>query len=58
MAELEANQAMVEEHSAADGEQTVTEIPGGASFTHPHYEDATEHLRDRWRGLKGTWGSR
>ncbi len=58
MAELEANQAMVEEHSAAEGGETVTEIPGGASFTHPHYEDATEHLRDRWRNLKETWGPR
>ena len=58
MAELEANQAMAEEHSAAEGEATVTEIPGGATFTHPHYEDATEHLRDRWRKLKEGWESR
>jgi hypothetical protein len=55
MAELEANQAMAEEHSAADGEQTVTEFPGGATFAHPHYEDATKHLRERWRNLKETW---
>ena len=55
MAELERNQAMAEEHSAADGEETVTEIPGGATFTHPHYEDATKHLRERWRNLKETW---
>jgi hypothetical protein len=55
MAELEANQAMAEEHSAAEGEQTVTELPGGATFTHPHYEDATLHLRERWRKLKGGW---
>jgi hypothetical protein len=57
MAELEANQAMAEEHSAADGEQTVTEFPGGATFTHPHYEDATKHLREQWHNLKETWGS-
>lgn len=56
MAELEANQVMAEEHSVADGGATVTEIPGGASFTHPHYEDVAEHLRDRWRDLKETWG--
>ena len=56
MAELEANQAMAEEHSAADGEQTITEFPGGATFTHPHYEDATKHLREQWRNLKETWG--
>jgi hypothetical protein len=55
MAELERNQAMAEEHSAADGEETVTEIPGGATFTHPHYEDTTKHLRERWRNLKETW---
>ncbi len=55
MAELERNQAMAEEHSAADGEETVTEIPGGATFTHPHYEDATKHLRERWRNLKERW---
>jgi hypothetical protein len=58
MAELEANQAMAEEHSAADGEETMTHIPGGASFTHPHYEDATKHLRDMWRNLKETWETR
>jgi hypothetical protein len=55
MAELEANQAMAEEHSAAEGEQSVTELPGGATFTHPHYEDATWHLRERWRKLKDGW---
>lgn len=55
MAELEANQAMAEEHSAAVGEETVTELPGGATLTHPHYEDATKHLRNRWRELKQTW---
>ena len=58
MAELEANQAMAEEHSAAEGEATVTEIPGGATFTHPHYEDAAEHLRERWRKLKEGWEPR
>jgi len=55
MTELEANQAMAEEHSAAEGEETVTELPGGATFTHPHYEDATHHLRERWRELKKGW---
>jgi hypothetical protein len=55
MAELEANQALAEEHSAADGKQTVTELPGGATFTHPHYEDATKHLRERWCKLKKIW---
>ena len=55
MAELERNQAMAEEHSAADSEETVTEIPGGATLTHPHYEDTTKHLRERWRNLKETW---
>ncbi len=55
MAELEATQAMAEEHSAVEGEETVTEIPGGATFTHPHYEDATRHLRERWRELKEGW---
>jgi len=55
VAELEANQAMAEEHSAGDGEHTVTELPGGATFTHPHYEDATKNLRERWRYLKQTW---
>ncbi len=58
MAELEANQAMAEEHSAAEGEATVTEVPGGATFTHPHYEDATKHLRERWRKLKEGWEPR
>jgi hypothetical protein len=57
LAEVERNQAMAEEHSAADGEQTVTEMPGGATFTHPHYEDATNDLRERWRKLKETWRS-
>ncbi len=55
MAELEANQAMAEEHSTMEEEATVTEMPGGATFTHPHYEDATRHLRDQWQKLKGTW---
>lgn len=55
MAELERNQSMSEEHSAAAGEQTVTEMPGGPTFTHPHYEDATKDLRERWRNLKETW---
>jgi hypothetical protein len=55
MADLEANQAMAEEHSAAEGEETVTQLPGGATFTHPHYEDATRHLRERWRKLQGEW---
>lgn len=32
MAELEANQAMAEEHSVADGEETVTQLPGGRSL--------------------------
>jgi hypothetical protein len=58
MAELEANQAMAEEHSAAAGEQTVTEMPGGATFTHPHYDDATKDLRERWRNLKEMWEAR
>ena len=58
MAELEANKAMAEEHSSANGEETVTQLPGGATFTHPHYEDATKHLRDRWRNLKETWRPR
>jgi hypothetical protein len=58
MAELERNQAMAEEHSAADGEETVTEIPGGTTFMHPHYEDATKDLRERWRKLKETWEAR
>lgn len=57
MAELEANQAMAEEHSVADGEETVTQLPGGAILTHPHYEDATKLLRERWRDLKGRWES-
>lgn len=57
MAELEANQAMAEEHSVADGEETVTQLPGGATLTHPHYEDATKLLRERWRDLKGRWES-
>jgi hypothetical protein len=58
MAELERNQAMAEEHSAADAEQTVTEMPGGATFAHPHYEDATKDLRERWRNLKEMWEAR
>ncbi|MEW6636139.1 MAG: hypothetical protein AB1425_04910 [Actinomycetota bacterium] len=55
MAELEANQALAEEHSAVEGDHTVTQMPGGATFTHPHYEDATRKLRERWRVLKDTW---
>lgn len=55
MAELEANQAMAEEHSVVEQEATVTQIPGGATFTHPHYEDATTHLRSRWHSLKAAW---
>ena len=58
MAELEATQAMAEEHSVTEDRATVTVMPGGATFTHPHYEDATAHLRERWRGLKGTWDTR
>ena len=58
MAELEANEAMAQEHSAAEGEATVTQMPGGTTFTHPHYEDATKHLRERWRKLKETWEAR
>ncbi len=58
MAELEANQAMAEEHSMAEEETTVTKVPGGATFTHPHYEDATRHLRERWRELKEKWETR
>lgn len=58
MAELEANEAMAEEHSVAEGEATRTEMPGGATFTHPHYEDASHHLRERWRALKETWDDR
>jgi hypothetical protein len=58
MAELEANEAMAEEHSVVEGEATVTQMPGGATFTHPHYEDATKHLRERWRELKETWEAR
>lgn len=58
MAELEANQAMAEEHSAPEGEETITQLPGGATFTHPHYEDATEHLRERWHELKEGWEPR
>jgi hypothetical protein len=33
-------------------------VPGKGTFTHPHYEDATHHLRERWRELKGTWQAR
>ena len=55
MAELEANQAMAEEHSVTEDRVTVTVMPGGATFTHPHYEDATRHLRERWRKLQGEW---
>jgi hypothetical protein len=45
MAELEATQAMGEEHSVTEDRVTVTVMPGGATFTDPHYEDATGHLR-------------
>ncbi len=55
MAELEANEAMAQEHSMVEGEATVTQVPGGATFTHPHYEDATKHLRERWHELKARW---
>jgi hypothetical protein len=58
MAGLEANEAMVQEHSVAEGEATVTQMPGGATFTHPHYEDATHHLRERWHELKERWQAR
>lgn len=58
MAELEANEAMAQEHSVAEGDITVTEVPGGPTFTHPHYEDATHDLRERWRELKGRWQAR
>ena len=58
MAELEATQAMAEEHSVAEDRETVTVMPGGSTFTHPHYQDATGHLRERWRGLKGKWDTR
>jgi hypothetical protein len=51
---LERNQAMAEEHSRVDGEHTETEVPGGANFTHPHYEDSTERLREWWHELKET----
>ena len=54
MAELEANEAMVREHSVAEGDITMMEMPGKGTFTHPHYEDVTHHLRERWRELKGT----
>ena len=58
MAELEANEAMAQEHSVAEGEATVTQMPGGTTFTHPHYEDATHHLRERWHELKERWQAR
>ena len=58
MAELEANQALAEEFSVTEGEETVTRMPGGTTLTHPHYEDATRHLRERWRELKGSWKTR
>ncbi|QYJ16051.1 hypothetical protein Rxycam_01882 [Rubrobacter xylanophilus DSM 9941] len=58
MAELEASEALAEEHSSVEGEVTVTEFPGGPTFTHPHYEDATRHLRERWRRLRGDWPRR
>lgn len=57
MAELEANQAMAEEHSVVEQEATVTQMPGGATFTHPHYEDATRHLRNQWHSLKAAWAA-
>ena len=49
---------MAEEHSVTEDRVTVTVMPGGSTFTHPHYEDATGHLRERWRGLKGKWDTR
>ena len=55
MAEIEANEAMVGEHSSVEGGETVTKIPGGATFTHPNYEDASRHLRRRWSALKRRW---
>jgi hypothetical protein len=55
MAELEANEAMAGEHSRVEGDVTVTELPGGPTFTHPHYEDATRQLRERWRTLRDRW---
>ena len=58
MAELEANEAMVEEHSVAEGDITITQVSGRGAFTHPHYEDATHHLRERWREWKGGWQAR
>jgi hypothetical protein len=58
MAELEATQAMAEEYPVAEDKVTVTVMPGEATFTHPHYEDATGHLRMRRRSLKATWATR
>ncbi len=58
MAEIEAGQALAGEHSTVEGEVTVTRVPGGATFTHPHYEDASGHLRERWGRLRKTWDAR
>ena len=58
MAEIEATQALAGEHSSVEGEVTVTRVPGGATFTHPHYEDASGHLRERWERLRKTWDAR
>ena len=55
MAEIEAGQALAGEHSAVEGDVTVTEVPGGATFTHPHFEDASGHLREKWERLRDTW---
>lgn len=58
MAEIEAGQALAGEHSTVEGDVTVTEVPGGGTFTHPHYEDASGHLRERWERLRSTWDAR
>jgi hypothetical protein len=58
MAELEANQVMAEEHSTVRGDETVTEVPAGGVFSHPHYEDATLLLRRQWHELESTWDAR
>lgn len=55
MAELEATQALAGEHSTVEDQVTVTEIPGGATLTYPHYEDASSSLRKRWSELRATW---
>ena len=50
---LEANEARAGEHSTTEDDALVTEMPGGATLS--HHEDASRHLRERWRGLKGAW---